>query len=951
MKNDFFADIAAKGMGGEQQKLYKPAPREFDGSVCKLERKKAEAIATKSKINTKQELYKKLQIMRKKYSPFLEDHAPKLESINDRLHINEFLLNGVEEIKLPHYGGPLGFAEQVYESEFYINEVEENKAYYICFQGADYIATVYINDICVGQHEGFFSPFEFDISMRLIKGKNTLKVYLQNDYAYKGSPNEQGGFYDGDKLYAATGIGYDESVYGWHHCPPGMGIYHDVFVEVRNRVHISDIFVRPMLQEEKAEVWVEVENCDYQSKDIKFNVSVFGQNFKETVINNYEYTPKTYEKKGVGDVANKSISYKELDIPAKKGKNVYKFYFDINSFKLWEPENPYLYQIQVEVLLNDKVMDAQKKQFGMRDFRQDYSGEEVNGEKLKGMFYLNGKKVRLRGANTMGFEQNDVMNKDFEQLIDDILFAKICNMNFWRLTQRPVQDEVYEYCDKLGLMTQTDLPLFGCMRRNKFAEGLRQAEEMERLIRSHPCNVIISYINEPFPNAMNQPHRHLVRDELEGFFTACDLAVKLHNPDRVIKHVDGDYDPPSEMMPDNHCYNMWYNAHGLDIGKLIKGHWLSVKPGWYYGCGEFGVEGLDFPEIMREYYTKEWLKEPFDPRNIVDAQTDKFHYMFYDTQETIEGWVSESQDHQALAAKVMMEAFRRDDRMITNAIHLFIDAWPSGWMKTIMDFKRNPKPAYFEYRNALEPILISLRTDRFTYFEGEEVSVECFICNDTNTESGNSKIVFELYRGSELIMTNEAIASYRDCDVSRCAKAEFAIDDVDDRQVFTLKAILLSEDNEVITYNTLDIEVFEDVEVPENLDIELIESLSAGEHEIAGSKVIVKNCGMAPVHFVSRNTGHSAVSEFKKHDFRYWYDKKEDMITPILSATFEAEGFTPILTSGNVAKRVGWGKDTWHAELAMAEKVYDGKRYIISLVDLRQENPIAKRLLRNLYKG
>ena len=110
------------------------------------------------------------------------------------------------------------------------------------------------------------------------------------------------------------------------------------------------------------------------------------------------------------------------------------------------------------------------------------------------------------------------MNGNIGQLIDDILLAKICNMNFLRLTQRPVQDKVYEYCDKLGLMTQTDLPLFGCMRRTKFAEGIRQAEEMEKIVRNHACNVVISYINEPFPNANNEPHRHLTRAELESFF-------------------------------------------------------------------------------------------------------------------------------------------------------------------------------------------------------------------------------------------------------------------------------------------------------------------------------------------------------------------------------------------------------------------------------------------------
>ncbi|MBP3360909.1 MAG: hypothetical protein J6N52_08660 [Clostridia bacterium] len=53
----------------------------------------------------------------------------------------------------------------------------------------------------------------------------------------------------------------------------------------------------------------------------------------------------------------------------------------------------------------------------------------------------------------------------------------------------------------------------------------------------------------------------------------------------------------------------------------------------------------------------------------------------------------------AFAPQIMTEAFRRDNRMISNAIHLFIDAWPSGWMKTIMDCRRNPKPAYTDRQN------------------------------------------------------------------------------------------------------------------------------------------------------------------------------------------------------------------------------------------------------------
>lgn len=57
-----------------------------------------------------------------------------------------------------------------------------------------------------------------------------------------GSKGEDGVSHEGEKLYAATGIGWDDAKTGWHHCPPGMGLYKDVFVDVRPTVHISDLY-------------------------------------------------------------------------------------------------------------------------------------------------------------------------------------------------------------------------------------------------------------------------------------------------------------------------------------------------------------------------------------------------------------------------------------------------------------------------------------------------------------------------------------------------------------------------------------------------------------------------------------------------------------------------------------------------------------------------------------
>ena len=83
---------------------------------------------------------------------------------------------------------------------------------------------------------------------------------------------------------------------------------------------------------------------------------------------------------------------------------------------------------------------------------------------------------------------------------------------------------------------------------------------------------------------------------------------------------------------------MWYNGHGIDIGKLHKGYWMPVQPGWYYGCGEFGCEGLEDWTLMQERYPASWLPLPgepasaWSPERIVRAQTADFYHFFYDVR-------------------------------------------------------------------------------------------------------------------------------------------------------------------------------------------------------------------------------------------------------------------------------------------------------------------------------
>ena len=945
-QTDKFEQFARQAQQSGNAALVRPLPIPFTKKVCSLNAGTSSAYPVTPDMSTKEELYAALQTLRTQYAPYLQELAPEIPNYRTRIDLKQFVLDGKETITVPHYAGPLGNAVQHYTTTFTLDSFDD-QAVYFCCRGADYKAGVLINGQYAGSHEGFFGAFEFDITRLVHPGENTVDISLENDFCFQG--NSIGGeagthTVQGDKLYATTGPGYDDPAIGWHHCPPGMGLFQPVYIEVRNTCNITDLYVQTDLENRSVTLWAEVENHTYESREVSFLLSLYGQNFRETRYEEKPYSPvflqdptMRIDKWDRDDGSPTNVDFIPVPLLAKHGKNIYKIPLELPNPKIWTLTEPNLYQFQVKLLFNGQVYDCQKVSFGMRSFTQDVESSP------KGMFYLNGEKLRLRGANTMGFEQQDVMNGDFDQLIDDILLAKLCNMNYWRLTQRPVQDEVYEYCDKLGLLTQTDLPLFGVMRRTMLCEGARQVEEMIRLVRRHPCNIMVTYINERWVVAGSEPHRHMLHDEMETFFEVCDRIVHYNAPGYIIKHCDGDFDPPTNTtLPDIHCYTLWYNGGQLDFGKLYRGFSQEVAPDWYYGCGEFGAEGMDYVDLMQRRYPAHWIAEPFDPGNVVCAQSKAMHGSFFDTPTTMEEWVTATQAHQNFATKVMTESFRRDPRMVSFAIHLFIDAWPSGWMKTIMDCERNPKPAYFTYRKALSPILLSLRSDRFTYYTGETVSVESYICNDTNLEIGDGwQLRYELYRNGQVTMTGITPVHAGACTAEYTASCEFTAPQVSDREKFTVRGILLDPQGQAVSYQDFPIEIFQDVTVPENDNIVFITELSNGTHQIAGETVTVESCPHTAVYFLSRKTGHPAVEEFEPTDFRMWYDADKDRLTPIAKQCFRAEGFTPILIcNGNLDPL-----------LVVAEKEYEGKRYILCLADLRLENPIAKRFLRSLFRG
>jgi len=770
-KNDFFAAIADTNITYRKDFMEKKQPVQIPDVF--FEETNEELVSLENTYTENNDLKYKMDLaeyksgilkLKKQYTTYLTRRSRQANQ-RKRFYLKNFdfrfetsddcidfsaVLNGDgdwERVSIPHYHGPTGKWISFYRTVFDYDKNDLND--YLIFKGSDYLTDVYLNGRLVLSHEGFFASFEENITRYLKDKGNTLVIKVENDITTLGENKRFG-----KKIYAATGIGWDDPDEGWHHCPPGGGIFDNVYIEKRNDVFISDVCVYPDIDDESANIKVVVKNSN--PKKTKIKVSIFAEPFNFDSSYRYEA---------------------HFDKPIHDGENHYYFDIEVKNQKLWNNETPNLYSLIIRVDDHDEY----EQHFGMREFHMD------TAKKPFGTLYLNNSPIMLRGANEMGHLQICVIKEDYEQLIEDILIAKYCNMNYYRITQRPVQSEIYDYCDMLGMMVQVDFPLFGQLVKSQVYEAARQVGEMERHIRRHPSVIMVSYINEPTDQYRSETsHINLNRAEMENWFDICDRFIKHENPYRVIKRVEGDYDPPTfEGLSDFHCYNMWYTNHAIPIGDLYKGYLPALRKDWKTGCGEYGAEGLDNFKLMKERYPKEWLPENENdywlPDKIVKAQTNSMHGDWFYEQDNIKDWILFSQNHQAKSVSMMTLALRRrSDYIVQTALHLLIDAYPSGWMKTVVGVDREPKPAYFEFKRALIPFKINLRCDRWSCYKNDFIDVECWLLNDEPKAYKDVKIKAALFDENRNVLKKYALYASADrCSSNSVGKIHIVTSDIE----------------------------------------------------------------------------------------------------------------------------------------------------------------------------
>ncbi len=423
-----------------------------------------------------------------------------------------------------------------YRKNLSLPENFKNKKVYLHFEGANQVADVYVNGAFAGSHKGGYTAFTIDISKYIhFDEANLIAVKVDNSHS---------------NVIPPLSVGY--GLYG--------GIYRDVWSEATDPVHIgmlnhgsSGVFVSTP-EVSKAEATVEVKGYVVNESSGNAEVEVV------QIISDAD-----------GNEVARSKNSKVM--PPRD-----HFYFTselmtVNNPMLWSPENPALYSVKSQVLIDVKLVDEVISPLGFRWFDFDpQTGFSMNGEK-----YI------LKGTNRHQDKQGLGSALPNSQHVADLTMIKGMGANFLRLAHYPQDPVVLETADKLGLLIWEEIPVVNYVNRSsEFKKNaLKMLKEMIRQHYNHPSIILWGSCNEIFLWDELGKRSSKIEDEkyqqwTHDFVAELDSIIHLEDPGRfstLAIHGSSDYDKAKiTTIPDVvsiNLYNGWYGGEFSGFGKTL----------------------------------------------------------------------------------------------------------------------------------------------------------------------------------------------------------------------------------------------------------------------------------------------------------------------------------------------------------------------------------------------
>lgn len=248
---------------------------------------------------------------------------------------------------------------------------------------------LWVNGRYVGFYKDSKTPAEFDITPYLKSGRNSIamQVFRFSD----------GTYLEGQDMWKLSGI--ERSVY----------------LIARPKTSVRDFFVRAGLDEE-----YENGTLDLEIALNRFTKADEGSNYQIRLLDK-DKVVWNESLKVIGVISNLSD--------------------EIPDVKKWTSETPHLYTLVINLLnAKGRVVESIAHDIGFRKV-----------EVKHGLFLINGKAIKIKGANRHEHDMHTARVISAELMKKDIEVMKRFNINAVRTSHYPNDEEWYKLCDKYGI--------------------------------------------------------------------------------------------------------------------------------------------------------------------------------------------------------------------------------------------------------------------------------------------------------------------------------------------------------------------------------------------------------------------------------------------------------------------------------------------------------------------
>ena len=524
----------------------------------------------------------------------------------------------------------------------------------LCFQAANYRTEVWVNGHLVGNHEGGYTPFNFEIQDYLnYDAENIFIIRIISPIITKD--------------IRIDSLGPNEMP----HWRGGLtaGIWQSMSLEFNRYAWIDSAFYQPQLNPAAFNLAVTIQS----SKDCNITVKIT-----------------------VCDTSDSTVCYNEAAYSIQQGANIYKVNLPIADPILWNYKNPHLYRSKVSLHYKNDCIAEHSERIGMRAFTYE-----------NGRFYLNEEPIYLRGGFWEGvYAKHQSYPENREIVRKEIELAKAAGLNLLRPWRRPVPPIILEEADAAGLLiiASPAVECMSCWPALTEETPVRIENEIRQLVmrdRNHACIIWWEMFNE------------VTREEIARLIPIMSEIARTLDPTRLILDESGGwadgahfYLPHSKertSLSELHSYvrapvseKHWKLYQNLGSSDLKEGNTL-IQAGAGLFVSEFGFGGL--PEIEANCSLFEKQGNPLLPayrhhhKILDDLRSALQACALTSAFPDVDSFCRASQAVQARGNRRQVEALLANENVSGYCIHAFTDGdWILG--AGLIDNWQRPKAAY-----------------------------------------------------------------------------------------------------------------------------------------------------------------------------------------------------------------------------------------------------------------